>query len=207
MRRLAGALTVLATLVGLGLELGGFRVEWLGWLLIGLGLAAFPLILLGPPLFRRIAVSLVRTAQAQGAVAAREQAGEREVGDRQLRAAIQQVIGELNYNRKMLERARDTNTFWNTDRLLVASMWHQHYGLLAGEKDLEDAYRLVEDAYQEIDRVNHASKEAANVTVEGFEGEEMFGPGVVRKEDRLSDAIDAVDVARSALTGCLSRLR
>jgi predicted nucleotide-binding protein len=118
-----------------------------------------------------------------------------------LHGAIQRVIGELRYNRRLLERAASTGFYWDPRRrVLVAGEWAQEYKRLADEPRLQEPYRLAESAYHGIDQINHVVGERA--AMEGGEQGRPIGlikaypsdnlDGVIAEVDRAIDALDSV---------------
>jgi predicted nucleotide-binding protein len=117
--------------------------------------------------------------------------------------AIQRVIGELKYNRNLLERAAGTGYYWDPRRrTLVAGEWAQEYRLLADEPRLQEAYRLTESAYQGLDEINHTVEERARAESGG-----ELGPPIglikVLQGDGLPNVLAAVDQAITSLDSVL----
>lgn len=124
------------------------------------------------------------------------------------------MIGELDYDRGLIQRAREEGRWWDLDRhRLVSGTWHRHYEILGGEPGLENAYRATENAHQEIDRLNHRAderyrEEADQAAAEtGFlDAPILFDPPEIRTDDHLGRAVATIDAAREQLSAVLFRL-
>jgi hypothetical protein len=157
---------------------------------------------IGPPLLREGIskdVSLPWQAELPISTAAHQQPSNDRAVD--LHGAIQRVIGELRYNRKLIKRAADTASHWDpARRALVAGEWGAEYKLLASEPSLARSYRLAETAHQEIDQINHIVQERA---AKLFEEQGSLEPVTVYPGDDLPGVLATVDHAISSLESVL----
>jgi hypothetical protein len=139
--------------------------------------------------------------EAQLPIAVQEAERPMDEHSRKLHAAIQKVIGELDYNLKLLVKAAGDERYWNPERrTLVSGEWHREYELLAGERRLQSVYRIVESAHHEIDRINHLVDEKHRMLPD----EDL--PIPVQAEDHLGKSVEEVEQAISALQALLSDL-
>ena len=222
------ALGAITFVVGLGFAFTGYQSEGVGWALVLVGLVSA--IVIGAWwLWPRFAVAAVRTAAQHGASIPQGTASDPAVikataegtarlermrqedwaHRREIREALQTLIGELDYNRKFIEKSDREGRWWDPDkRWLVASVWTARFQLLAGEGKLVNAYRLAENAYQEIDRLNHLARDrhdeeylAARAEIQGLDVPIIMEPPSIGDEDeaRIREALEALNAARQEL--------
>jgi hypothetical protein len=145
------------------------------------------------PVRRRIPVVVTTRRRLQQATAEPSQ-------ERELRAAAQNVIGELEYNRKLIEHAVSSRRYWNpARRLLIDGEWQQVYKRLAEEPGIERTYRHTERAYQELDRINYAVQDRA---------EDETSPMTIETpgQDGLAESLKLIRRAERALQDLVREL-
>ena len=126
---------------------------------------------------------------------------ERTQRERTLRVAIQLVMGEIEYGRKMIEDVVRHSQYWSPlQRTLPNESWKAQRVTLAETSETASAYRAAESAYQEFDRLNHVVGARTEKWRQAPEEMALEGFLVVRgNEDRIMDVLGTAGRAEREL--------
>jgi hypothetical protein len=183
---IAGAAGIALALAGLGAQLAGWRIEWLGIVIFAIGV----LVLVGGLTWAG-ARWLTPRVIARVAEVVKDDHRADINRKRELRKAINGVREEIEY---LYDRViDDQGGYWYRGHRLPARQWEQFGPLIAEEHD--EAHAALRTVYREADAINHDIDSQVAVDAEPHVPDRRAKRlrGFVREAHAALDAIDLSD--------------